>query len=94
MPRGACRFYVSSVNPNDTIGGGGCACGESKPADQQGPFAIFPANEMDCGYSPHLVVCAPCAEAFIKQSTGELLHSGEDVLDTTAEDDDEEQIEL
>jgi hypothetical protein len=84
---GACRFYLTDKNPNDTVGGGGCACGETKPADQKGPFAVFPANEMDCGYSPHLVVCAPCAASIATGAEGEVLTTPQgDVLESTAEE--------
>jgi hypothetical protein len=82
---GACRFFMSETNPNDQIGGGGCACSETKNPDQKGPFAIFNANVVDSGVSPHLVVCAGCAEGIVEAGEGELLSSSADILvDSTA----------
>lgn len=73
----ACRFTISSTNPNEQIGGGGCACSPLKNPDQRGPFAVFPATETESNLSPHLVVCAPCAAAIVTQSDGEALLLGE-----------------
>lgn len=82
---GACRFTMMDKNPNDGIGGGGCACGETKAADQRGPFAVFNAVEMDSGCSPFLVVCAPCAEGIVEAGEGELLTTPQgDVINATA----------
>lgn len=76
---------MSETNPNDQIGGGGCACSETKNPDQKGPFAIFNANVVDSGVSPHLVVCAGCAEGIVEAGEGELLSSSADILvDSTA----------
>ncbi len=71
---GAERFYVSSINPNNAIGGGGCACSPLANPDQAGPYAIFPASETDNNQSPHVVLCAGCAESFIvKAVEGDIL---------------------
>lgn len=76
---GAERFMLAAANPNEAIGGGGCLCGQSKPADQHGPFAVFHQEAMDSGYSPHVVICAPCAKAIVVQleEGGELAELGE-----------------
>jgi hypothetical protein len=61
MSAGAQQFYWSDQNPNDSIGGAGCACGERAPEDRCGPYKIFPHTEMVSSISPHNVLCAPCA---------------------------------
>ncbi|MGZ6852649.1 MAG: hypothetical protein ACXVGB_00635 [Mycobacteriaceae bacterium] len=81
---GACRFFMSSTNPNDQIGGGGCVCGETKNLDQKGPFAVFPGTTMDSGCSPHVVVCFGCAEAIVEAGEGEMLSSSADILESEA----------
>lgn len=99
MPASASRFHISSTNPNEQIGGGGCACSPLKCEDQVGPFAVFSANETSNNLSPHLVVCFGCAEDFaIRAPDAETLQSGElDIVpvhvDTTAiEVDDDEEL--
>jgi hypothetical protein len=82
---GACRFFMSSTNPNDQSGGGGCVCSETKNPDQKGPFAVFNANVMDSGCSPHIVVCAGCAEGIVEAGEGEMLSSSADILSTAVE---------
>jgi hypothetical protein len=73
------RFVLSDTNPNNQIGGGGCACSPLACDDQGGPYAVFPASETDNNMSPHLVVCAGCAELIVQQAVnGELLSLGED----------------
>lgn len=62
------RFHLSSINPNDAIGGGGCACSPSKVEDCKGPYAIFPATETDNNLSPHCVVSLGCARAIYKRA--------------------------
>ncbi len=62
---GAERFIISEVNPNDVVGGGGCACSERKHEDCGGPFAVFGHQEMANNLSPHLVLCLGCAEAVV-----------------------------
>src|SRR4051812_20819399 len=71
-------FMVSSVNPNDSVGGGGCACSENDVTDCEPPYAIFYANEMASGLSPHCVVCLKCAERFVQQASIEALAAGEE----------------
>lgn len=61
MAAGAQRFKWSPVNPNDSIGGAGCACSEARNEDRGGPYKVFYATEMANDTSPHVVVCAPCA---------------------------------
>jgi hypothetical protein len=94
---GACRFTMMDKNPNDTVGGGGCACSETKNPDQKGPFAVFAGTEMDSGASPHLVVCVGCAEGITEAGEGELLTTPQgDVIDSSATElpSDEELPEL
>lgn len=63
MSAGACRFKILDENPNEQIGGGGCACSPVKHEDAGGPYAVFFATETDSNLSPHNVVCAPCIQA-------------------------------
>lgn len=70
-------FTVSDVNPNDSVGGGGCACSESDVGDCEPPYAIFYANEMANNLSPHCVLCLKCAERFVQQAAIETLSAGE-----------------
>lgn len=79
-------FYVSSINPNNSVGGGGCACSEAEVTDCEPPYAIFPGSEMANNLSPHCVVCLKCAERFVQQAAIECLAAGEDdeVLEGTA----------
>lgn len=80
-------FHVSSVNPNDAIGGGGCLCHPIKATDTEGPFVIFPATETDNNLSPHAVLCAGCVGACAKALEGEALSPGQgDVIDGTADE--------
>ncbi len=71
------NFHLSEQNPNDGIGGGGCACSPLKNVDAKGPYAVFPATETDSNLSPYVVVCAPCAELIVQRACGELLVAGE-----------------
>lgn len=78
---GAGKFTISSTNPNNGIGGGGCMCSETANPDQEGPYAIFPGTEMDSGLSPHAVLCVGCAEGFIAKAHDDpsnILACGED----------------
>jgi hypothetical protein len=57
-------FQVSETNPNDDIGGGGCACSpEQKTSYCHPPYVVFYAASSDESYSPHLVVCQRCIDA-------------------------------
>ncbi len=58
------RFELSDINPNNAVGGGGCACSESYNEDSHGPYAVFYGVETDSNLSPHFVVCHGCAESF------------------------------
>lgn len=98
---GACRFYISQTNPNDGIGGGGCACSELANTDAAGPYLIFPGTEMANNLSPHTVVCLGCAENAIAHAhdDGALLSAGEAdaplLFESTADElDDEEELIL
>lgn len=56
----AARFSVCEDNPNDSIGGGGCVCGESKQTECAGPYLVFPGVETDSRLSPHVVISQAC----------------------------------
>lgn len=71
------QFVVSQVNPNDTHGGGGCACDPRKQEDCKPPYVVIIDNEMLDHLSPRVVVCKACAEAFVKAMGGEALEVGE-----------------
>lgn len=74
---GAERFIISSVNPNDVAGGGGCACSERKHEDCKPPYALFGHVEMANNLSPHLVVCAGCLTKATESLGGEQLYAGQ-----------------
>src|ERR1700761_6522298 len=71
------QFEVSSTNPNDVTGGGGCICDELAQVDCKPPYAIFYANEMASNMSPHVVVCQACVENMLDAFGGEILAAGE-----------------
>lgn len=80
-------FTISSVNPNEGVGGGGCVCSPLKHSDQKGPFAVFYAEQMESNLSPHVVLCAGCAFSVCARAEGEHLHAGEpDTVDGSAEE--------
>ena len=81
MAAGAQRYSISATNPNESVGGGGCLCSETKCTDAGGPYAVFYGNEMDSGLSPHVVICAPCARGFVDALDGgaETIQAGEPV---------------
>ena len=77
------RFKIVDVNPNDTIGGGGCACSPEKVTDCTGPFAVFFATEMgDTPLSPHNVLGCKCllaaADAVRTGEVASVSHGPED----------------
>ena len=81
------NFKLSSKNPNDTTGGGGCLCHpHGKPTGACGPYVIFHAACTDEPLSPHAVMCAGCVRAANKKviladyPESEVLNAGEDVL--------------
>lgn len=87
---GAQRFHISDTNPNNGIGGGGCACSELVNPDQAGPFVIFPGTMMDNNLSPHNVVCIGCLCGAVDKAyhdTNEILSAGEDDEPNVDEDD-------
>lgn len=55
------HFMISTTNPNERSGGGGCLCSEAKIADAKGPFIVFHGVETDNPFSPYAVLCADCA---------------------------------
>jgi hypothetical protein len=81
MAAGAQRYSISETNPNESVGGAGCLCSETKCEDACGPYAVFYGNEMDSGLSPHVVLCAPCARRFVDAIDGgaEMIKAGEPV---------------
>jgi hypothetical protein len=70
-------FQVVTANPNDVTGGGGCVCDPAKQIDCRPPYAVFPGNDMENVASPHVVICAGCAEAVVRACQGEYLAGGE-----------------
>jgi hypothetical protein len=70
-------FYVSSINPNDTTGGGGCICSPERQPDCKPPYVVFPGNDMENIASPHVVACQACLEAGAAACLGEVLDAGE-----------------
>lgn len=70
-------FHVSDVNPNESVGGGGCACSEAKSEDCKPPYVVFYAQEMASNLSPHVVVCQRCIDAAQRKLQGEALAAGE-----------------
>ena len=89
-------FHLSSINPNDGVGGGGCLCHPIKSSDTAGPFIVFPATETDSNLSPHAVLCAGCVDGCAALiAGGESLAPGQgDVLDSTAVEVEVEELEL
>ncbi len=81
MAAGAQRFTISETNPNDSTGTGGCLCSEHRNIDRGGPYCVFGQNEMRSGKSPAVVLCAPCAVAFVGKvdSGAECLKLGQPV---------------
>lgn len=72
------QFIKSNVNPNDTAGGGGCACDPRKQGDCHGPYIVCYGNEMQDAYSPHVVIGAECVDKMYQLlHEGEALESGE-----------------
>lgn len=70
------QFFLSSVNPNDAIGGGGCVCSERKHEDCTGPYVICPGTEMSTNDSPYTVISLRCAQAWLDEAE----RKGEDIL--------------
>jgi hypothetical protein len=72
------QFHISTQNPNDVTGGGGCICSPEKQTDCRGPYAVFYANELESIASPHVVVGLPCLKAALRAAEdGEALSAGE-----------------
>lgn len=72
------QFSVTSVNPNDTHGGGGCVCDPRKQVDCHPPFIVCYANDMEDPRSPHVVICHNCIDRMhMMVHDGEALVSGE-----------------
>lgn len=70
-------FSISETNPNDTCGGGGCACSPQKVSDCDGPYAIFQGPETDSHLSPYNVIGFKCLCAAFERVDGEALSAGE-----------------
>lgn len=71
------QFSVTSVNPNDTLGGGGCVCDPRKQVDCKPPYIVCYANDMEDPRSPHVVICQACVGMMQEKLGGEALVSGE-----------------
>src|SRR5687768_3132539 len=74
------RFEVVTTNPNDSTGGGGCLCSEVENPDTEGPFVVFPHQEMASNLSPHSVVCARCVIAAAEEIEQEDPLAGGEVI--------------
>jgi hypothetical protein len=70
------QFIVSDTNPNETTGGGGCICDESKQQDCKPPYIIISQNSMDSDISPYPVACRHCVKEWAKALDGEALRTG------------------
>jgi hypothetical protein len=87
-------FHIVEVNPNDAVGGGGCVCNEGAHTDCTGPYAVFPAQEMESNLSPHCVISVKCARQIVaKADGGDALAGGEknpepEVIDAEVVEDD------
>lgn len=71
------QFIVSDVNPNDTLGGGGCICDPRKQIDCKPPYVVFYGNDMLVDNSPHVVACKSCIDDCAEKLKGEVLSAGE-----------------
>lgn len=71
------RFSVSEINPNESVGGGGCLCSETSLPESEGPYVVFHHAETSSNLSPHAVVCAGCIRAAAQAIEGEALAAGE-----------------
>lgn len=71
------QFVVSSVNPNDSTGKGGCVCSPHKQEDCKGPYIVCYGNEMWDDQSPHVVIGCACVKKFAEAIQGEVLEVGE-----------------
>ncbi|MGZ6570461.1 MAG: hypothetical protein ACXVHB_05970 [Solirubrobacteraceae bacterium] len=71
------QFIVTTVNPNDNMGGGGCVCDPRKQEDCRPPYIVCYGNEMHDHLSPHVVACAGCVKAWHEALGGEALEAGE-----------------
>ncbi len=71
------NFKIVDVNPNDSVGGGGCLCSETKDVDCKPPYAVFYVHDMASNISPHPVVCANCLTKATSALDGEVLAGGE-----------------
>jgi hypothetical protein len=82
-------FLLSETNPNDTCGGSGCLCGETKNPDSRGPYVVVPELETESNISPFVVICAGCLPQINAAFEGEALAAGEkseQVLDAEFEE--------
>lgn len=69
-------FKLSSTNPNDSIGGGGCLCHpDGKATGCEPPYVVFERSFIDQDRSPHAVASAICLRAAVKQ----IAHKGDDI---------------
>lgn len=72
-------FKISSRNPNDVTGGGGCLCSETSLADCEPPYIVFYGQTLDNPLSPTPVLCHRCALAGVKGCEGEAVAGGEPI---------------
>lgn len=53
------NFHVHDTNPND-ITTGACVCHKGKTIGCEGPFVVFPEQELEDVSAPHVVMCKQC----------------------------------
>lgn len=75
----ACRYQLVDINPNDVTGGKGCLCSEMENPDTEGPYFVFPGNDMENPLSPHAVLCAGCVRGAFADLDEEVLSGGENM---------------
>jgi hypothetical protein len=77
-------FSVHDVNPNDTVGGGGCmATGGRMGEDCKGPWINFFRVSTEFDASPHSVICAKHLAQVSRSYRKEELMAGGDELPRT-----------
>lgn len=85
------QFVISDTNPNEAIGGGGCACHPQGQKDCTAPYVVFHAVETEDPFSPVIVIGHECFEAAAKAiKSGKRVASRHEVTGTAVEISDDE----
>lgn len=72
------NFTISSTNPNQETGGGGCLCYPTGSRDCKPPFVVFHGDELLDPLSPHAVCCKGClGRAVERMETEEAIPVGD-----------------